>query len=115
MNDIIMWCIIGVVGALILVALICFIVKLCKMKPEERKKLLLTFLEGVVTMAEREIGAGHGDEKLKMVEDYFNAHASWFMKILLALTKTDNLKDLIEEALKRAKSTFDKKDKAEQI
>lgn len=109
MNDIIMWIIIGVVGAAVLAFLIYWIVKICKMKPAERKKLLVTYLKGAVAAAEKEIGAGHGEDKLKEVEDYFNAHASWFLKILLLITGKDNLKELIDLALKEIKESFGNK------
>lgn len=108
MNDIIMWVIIGVVGAAVLAFLIYWIIKICKMKPEDRKKVLLTYLKGAVAMAEKEIGAGHGDAKLQEVEDYFNKHAGWFLKILLMVSGKSCLKDLIEEALKEIKESFAK-------
>ena len=108
MNDIIMWIIIGIVGAIALGVLVWFIVKLCKMDKDARKKLILTFLIGACDMAEKEIGKGNGAAKLKEVEDYFNQHASWFMKIILSTLGKNTLKDLIEEALKQAKSAFEK-------
>lgn len=106
MNDVIMWIIIGVVGAAVLAFLIYWIVKICKMKPEERKKLLVTYLKGAVAMAEQEIGKGQGEVKLQEVEDYFNAHASWFLKILLLITGKENLKEMIELALSEIKKSF---------
>ena len=109
MNDIIMWIIIGVVGAAILAFLIYLIVRICKMKPEERKELLLNFLKGAVVAAEQYIGSGHGEEKLQYVEDYFNKKAPWFLKILFLISGQDNLKDLIEEALDAVEGSFGKK------
>ena len=103
-----MWIIIGVVGAAVLAFIIYWIIKICKMKPEDRKKLLLTYLKGLVAMAEKEIGAGHGDAKLQEVEDYFAKHAGWFLKILLLISGKDSLKDLIEQALKEVKESFEK-------
>lgn len=108
MNDIIMWVIIGVVGAAILAFLIYWIVKICKMKPEERKKTLLVYLKGIVAMAEQEIGKGNGSVKLQEVETYFNAHAPWFLKILLLVSGKQNLQELIELALKEIKESFGK-------
>lgn len=108
MNDIIMWIIIGVVFATVLGVVIYFVVKICRMSADERKQLLLVYLKGLVAMAEKEVGAGHGDEKLKEVEDYFNAHAGWFLKILLLLSGKDNLKDLIQQALIEIKESFEK-------
>ena len=86
MNEVIMWIIIGVVLAAILGVVIYFIVKIAKMSPEQRKELLLNFLKGAVVAAEEYIGSGNGEEKLAYVEDYFNKHASWFLKILLAIS-----------------------------
>lgn len=106
MNDIIMWIIIGVVGVAVLTFLIYWIIKICKMNPEDRKKLLVTYLKGIVATVEKEIGAGHGAEKLQEVEKYFNEKAPWFLKILLLITGKDNLHDLIELALKEVKESF---------
>lgn len=109
MNDIIMWIIIGVVCAAILAFVVCLIVRICKMKPEERKELLLNFLKGAVVAAEEYIGSGHGDEKLQYVEDYFNKNAPWFLKILFAISGQNDLKGLIEEALDAVEGSFGKK------
>ena len=109
MNDIIMWIIIGIVCAAILAFVIYLIVRICKMKPEERKELLLNFLKGAVVAAEEYIGSGHGDEKLQYVEDYFNKNAPWFLKILFAISGQNNLKSLIEEALDAVEGSFGKK------
>ena len=109
MNDIIMWIIIGIVCAAILAFVIYLIVRICKMKPEKRKELLLNFLKGAVVAAEEYIGSGHGDEKLQYVEDYFNKNAPWFLKILFAISGQNNLKSLIEEALDAVEGSFGKK------
>ena len=109
MNDIIMWTIIGVVCAAILAFVIYLIVRICKMKPEERKELLLNFLKGAVVAAEEYIGSGHGDEKLQYVEEYFNKKAPWFLKILFAISGQNDLKGLIEEALDAVEGSFGKK------
>ena len=106
MNEVIMWIIIGVVLAAILGVVIYFIVKIAKMSPEQRKELLLNFLKGAVVAAEEYIGSGKGEEKLAYVEDYFNKHASWFLKILLTISGKDSLKDLIELALSAVKTSF---------
>ena len=77
------------------------------MKPEERKKVLITYLKGLVALAEQEIlGNKKGEEKLKMVEDYFNKNAPWFSKLLLILMGKDSLKELIEVALAEIKKSF---------
>lgn len=109
MNDITMWIIIGVVCAAILAFVIYLIVRICKMKPEKRKELLLNFLKGAVVAAEEYIGSGHGDEKLQYVEDYFNKNAPWFLKILFAISGQNDLKSLIEEALDAVEGSFGKK------
>lgn len=106
MNDTVMWIIIGVVCAAILAFVVYLIVRICKMKPEKRKELLLNFLKGAVVAAEEYIGSGHGDEKLQYVEDYFNKNAPWFLKILLIIFGKDSLKELIEEALSAVKGSF---------
>lgn len=106
MNDIIMWIIIGIVCAIILAFVIYLIVRICKMKPEERKVLILNFLKGAVVAAEEYIGSGHGEEKLQYVEDYFREKAPWFLKILFAISGEKDLKGLIEEALSAVKNNF---------
>ena len=116
MNDITMWIIIGIVCAAALAFLICFIVRICKMKPEERKEFVLNFLKGAVVAAEQYIGSGHGDEKLAYVEEYFKKKAPWFVKILFLISGKDNLKELIEEALEAVEGSFgkNKKDNSEE-
>ena len=84
------------------------IVKFCKMSKEDKRKLLLTYLAGLVTMAEDKIGAGHGAEKLAEVENYFNTHAGPYYKMILKVFGKENLKDLIEEALALVKKNFEK-------
>ena len=107
MNDVIMWIIIGVARDGVLAFVIYNIVKISKMKPEERKKVLITYLKGLVALAEQEIlGNKKGEEKLKMVEDYFNKNAPWFLKLLLILMGKDSLKELIEVALAEIKKSF---------
>ena len=111
MSDIIMWIAIGVIAIAILTFVIYYIVKICKMSPEERRKTLLTWLKGAVALAEEEIGAGHGDQKLAEVEAYFKKNAPWLLKILFMISGEDNLKGLIEEALTGVKNSFDKSSK----
>ena len=84
------------------------IVKFCKMSKEDKRKLLLTYLAGLVTMAEDKIGAGHGAEKLAEVENYFNTHAGPYYKMILRVFGKENLKGLIEEALALVKKNFEK-------
>lgn len=113
MNDIVMWIIVGLIAALILGVVIYYIVKICKMKPEDRKALILNFLKGAVVAAEEYIGKGHGQEKLAYVEEYFKKKAPWFLKVLFAITGKDSLDDLIEEALKAVKENFGETEKSE--
>ena len=84
------------------------IIKFCKMSKDDKRKLLLTYLAGLVTMAEDKIGAGHGAEKLAEVENYFNTHAGLFYKIILRALGKANLKGLIEEALQLVEKNFEK-------
>ena len=84
------------------------IVKFCKMSKDDKRKLLLTYLAGLVTMAEDKIGAGHGAEKLAEVENYFNTHAGPYYKMILKVFGKENLKGLIEEALALVKKNFEK-------
>ena len=112
MSDIVIWIIIGIVAVLAVVALVCFLVKFFKMKPEERKELIVEFLIGLVTLAEGYFDeSGAGKEKAKWVEDKFNATAPWFLKIVLRLTKSADLHELIEKALDKAKTTLWDKNK----
>ena len=108
MNDIIMYIILGIIGAGILAFLIYNIIKIAKMPKEERKELLKIYLKGLVVEAEKAIGAGHGDAKFAQVEEWFNKKAPMIYKIILMLLGKNNLKDLIEDALKEIKESFGK-------
>lgn len=101
-----------VLMALIAVAaiacLVAYIVKVVKLPVEERKELIINFLCGLITTAEKAFEeGGKGAEKLKMVEEAFNKTAPWFLKILLASAGVGSLQELIEIALKRLKKTWD--------
>ena len=77
------------------------------MKPEERKKVLITYLKGLVALAEQEIlGNKRGEEKLKMVEEAFQKTAPWALKLMLKLSGANDLRELIELALQKAKETW---------
>lgn len=109
MNDVVMWIIIGLVCAGVLAFVIYYLVKFFKLSKEERTALIKTYLKGAIALAEQEIvGNKKGEERLAMVEEYFKEHAPWFLKALLLITGKDSLKDLIEEALKEVKSSFEK-------
>lgn len=108
MPDIIMYIILGVIGAAVLAFVIYKIVQTAKMKPEERKELIKTYLKGLVAEAEKQIGAGNGDLKFAQVEEWFNKKAPMILKIVLSILGKENLKDLIEDALKEIKESFEK-------
>ena len=99
-----------IIGALILGALvyaIIWIIKFCKMSKDEKIKLLKTYLKGLIALAEQElVGSKRGEEKLAMVEEYFNKKAPVLYKMVLSALGKENLKDLIEEALKEIKDSF---------
>ena len=100
------WVIIGLVIAIVVAIAVIFVIKLCKMPQEERQKLIIEFLIGLVTIAENAYnGKGLGKDKIAWVEQRFNATAPWFLKIVLMFTKSKSLEDLIGEALKKAKET----------
>lgn len=99
---------IGAVVLALLSYLVPQIIKFCKMSKDDKRKLLITYLAGLVTMVEDEIGAGHGAEKLAEVENYFKTHAGLYYKIILRILGKENLKDLIEEALSLVKKNFEK-------
>lgn len=106
-DKIILYLIIGVIVLGIIIYAVINIIKYAKMTPEERKKVLKTYLKGLIALAEQEIvGNKKGEERLQMVEDYFNKKAPTIYKLLLALIGKDNLKEIIEEALKEIKKSF---------
>ena len=99
------------VGAVVLAFLsylVSQIIKFCKMSKDDKRKFLLTYLAGLVTMAEDKIGAGHGAEKMAEVENYFKTHAGLYYKMILKAFGKENLKGLIEEALQLVKKNFEK-------
>ena len=108
MDNIILWIIIGILGVAILGFIAIKAIKIFKMKPEDRKKLLVTYLKGLVALAEQDIGGGHGAEKLELVEKFFQEKAPFIYKASLMILGKENLKELIEEALKEIKESFEK-------
>ena len=105
MSEILVWVVIGLAAIVALGWIIWFLIKFFKMKPEDRKELIVQFLIGLVTVAEKTIiGSKKGQEKIAWVEEQFKATAPWFLKIVLALTKTANFQELAEIALNKAKS-----------
>ena len=107
MDKIILYVIIGVMAVYLLTFVIIQIVKFCKMSKEEKVKAFKTYLKGLVSLAEQEIvGSKMGAEKLAMVEEYFNKKAPIMYKIILMSLGKDNLRELIESALKELKESF---------
>ena len=107
MDNIIMYCIIAAIAVIALAFVIIWIIRFAKMTPEKKKETLKTYLKGLIALAEQEIvGTKKGEERLKMVEDYFNKKAPTVYKIILLLIGKDNLKEIIEEALKEIKQSF---------
>jgi F0F1-type ATP synthase assembly protein I len=106
MPEIIIWIIIGIVGLIAIAALTWFIIKLVKMKPEEREEVIIQILIGLVTAAENYfVGEGRGQEKIAWVQEQFNKTAPWFVKIVLMVTKTADFNELVKKALEQAKTT----------
>lgn len=106
MSEIIIWIIIGLVGLIAIAALTWFIIKVAKMKPEEREELIVQILIGLVTAAENYfVGEGRGQEKIAWVQEQFNKTAPWFVKIVLMVTKTADFNELVKKALEQAKAT----------
>lgn len=108
MENVVLYIIIGFLILGIASFIIYKIGKVVKMQPEERKKLLITYLKGLVAQAEQHIGSGHGAEKLAEVEKYFQEKAPFLYKMCLRLVGKDSLKELIEIALKEIKDSFEK-------
>ena len=108
--DFVIWIVISIVAAIMLAIVIYYIIKIVKMAPEQREEAIIDFLVGLVTTVELAYKEhGKGSEKLKDVEEAFNKKAPWFLKILLAITKTSSLDELIEKALAKVKEAFEKK------
>ena len=106
MPEVIIWIVIGLVCAAVIAALVFFIIKLVKMKPEEREEIIVQILIGLVTVAESYFeGEGRGEEKIAWVQEQFNKTAPWFVKIVLKLTKTADFNELVKKALEKAKTT----------
>ncbi len=106
-DKMILYIVIGILCVSLITFLIIKIVKFAKMSKEEKTKLLKTYLKGIISLAEQEVvGNKKGEEKLKMVEDYFNKKAPKVYKIVLLLLGKDNLKQLIEDSLKEIKESF---------
>lgn len=106
MENIVIYILFGLICIGILAYLIINIVKFSKMKPEERKEMVITYLKGLVAYAEKQLGSGNGADKLKLVEDMFKKKAPLIYKILLKATGVKDIKELIELALSEVKRDF---------
>lgn len=96
------------IGAAV-VAIGVFLWEIFRRSPEERKTYLIDFIVGLVVAAEDEIGAGHGQEKFEAVETMFKEKAPFIMKVLLKISGSENLTELIETALSKVKENFSNK------
>lgn len=108
MESLIVYGSLAIIAIAILGYVIFKLVKFFKMPEEEKRKTIVSYLVGLVTMAEEKIGSGHGAEKLAEVENYFKAHAGIYYKMILKVFGKENLKGLIEEALALVKKNFEK-------
>ena len=108
MESLIVYGSLAIIAIAILRYVIFKLVKIFKMPEEEKRKTIVSYLVGLVTMAEEKIGSGHGEEKLAEVERYFKENAGLFYKIILKMFCKESLKDLIEEALRMVKNNFGK-------
>ena len=106
MEDIIVYIVFGLLCVGVLAYLIVNIVEFYKMKPEERKEMVVTYLKGLVAYAEKTLGSGKGAEKLKLVEDMFKKKAPMIYKILLKAIGVKDITELIEVALEEVKQDF---------
>lgn len=108
MENLIVYGSLAIIAIAILGYVIFKLVKFFKMPEEEKRKTIVSYLVGLVTMAEEKIGSGHGAEKLAEVERYFKENAGLFYKAILKVLRKESLKDLIEEALRMVKNNFGK-------
>lgn len=104
----VIWVIVGAVAAVAIAFIVAWLIKFFKKSPEERTAILVSFLVGLVTIAEKafEDEHGAGAEKLKMVEEAFQKTAPWALKLMLKLSGANDLRELIELALQKAKETW---------
>lgn len=104
---------VSLIAIIVLVAIIASFltykaIEIIRLSPEDKKKKLVSYLVALVNQAEGFIGAGHGKEKLEQVEKWFDEKAPISYKIILKLLGKENLKGLIEDALKEIKENFGK-------
>lgn len=99
MEEVGMWIVLGIICAAVLGIIIAFLVKLFKSSPDERKKMILDFLIDLVGLAKEGLDSKEAEEKIEEIENQFKEKASWFLKIVLLVTRKANLKELVQEAL----------------
>ena len=108
MEDIIIYCLFGILCLGVITYLVVNIVKFCKITPTEKREFVLTYVKGLVAYAEKTLGSGKGAEKLKLVEDMFKKKAPMIYKMLLKAIGAKDITELIEVALAEVKRDFTK-------
>ena len=108
MEDIIIYCLFGILCLSVITYLVVNIVKFCKMTPTEKREFVLTYVKGLVAYAEKTLGSGKGQEKLLLVENTFKSKAPIMYKIMIKLLGVKDIKELIELALSDIKNDFQK-------
>lgn len=108
MEDIIIYCLFGILCLGVITYLVINIIKFCKMTPTEKMEFVLTYVKGLVAYAEKTLGSGKGAEKLKLVEDMFKKKAPMIYKMLLKAIGAKDITELIEVALAEVKRDFTK-------
>lgn len=107
MKDLYLYIIIGILVLVLIIFITIKIIKFVKMTPEEKRNFIKPYVSGIVVLAEQTVlGSKRGQEKLQMVEDYFNKKAPIAYKFILFLIGKDNFKQIIEEALEDIKNSF---------
>ena len=108
-EQIILVCLAAGLAAVGIAWLICTIIRIKKMTPEQRNEQLKTYLKGLIAFAEKAfVGPGRGAEKLQYVIENFNKHAPIILKMILTFAGVESLEELIEKALTELKESFNK-------
>lgn len=98
----------GVFGVIIIIVVIYWVVKICKMSSSERQQLLISYLKEIIKSIQDEL-EDPNLLNLSEVEDYFKKNAPWLLKIILLITGKNNLSNLIEDAVKQIKEEIEDK------
>lgn len=100
--------ILAIIAAIVLIFIVYNIIKISKLSTNERKAIIKKWLISAVVFAENAYKEqGKGSEKMQDVINDFNKNAPILCKILLSITKSANLNDLIEESLEFVKNNFE--------